>query len=72
MNPFSASVAIASRSSRRAVGGRERPLPMRSSSSDDLARDDELRIGERIHQEDLAAVFERDTDIENRGLHGAP
>ncbi len=36
----------------------------------DLARHDQLRVREGVHQEHLVAIREGDTNIENRGLHG--
>ena len=35
----------------------------------DVVRDNELRVGERVHEEHLAAVRERDTKVEHRLLH---
>ncbi len=37
-----------------------------------FARDDELRVGERVHQENVAPIRQWDTNIENGGLHGFP
>ena len=38
----------------------------------DVARHDELGVGERIHQEDFAPLIERHTKVEHRRLHHAP
>jgi hypothetical protein len=35
----------------------------------DVVRDNQLRVGESVHQEHFAAVSERDTNVEHRLLH---
>ena len=37
-----------------------------------LARHDELGVREGVHQEHLVSIGERNTNVENRGLHAAP
>ena len=70
MKPFSASVVNASRSLEPSRAEREAVAAQAVEEVRHLARHDQLRVREGVHQEHLVPIRERDTNIENRGLHG--
>ena len=63
-----AATSAVSRSSPVSASNEARPS-RRSSRAVDVRRDDQLRVGQRVHQEHVVAAGKRHTDVENGRLH---